>query len=249
MRKSINFFLFCSMSFLFFSCKDKPVPPVVKDYVDITVQPVYNGENLLMDSIYVTQEGYKIKITDLKFYVTSLQNGGTNLSQAALFDFRETGTLLLHQEADYLKFGSLQGILGVDTTLNHDDPSAFPTSSPLNISNAGTMHWGWNPGYIFVSVEGKVDTLIDGIDNLDHNFSFHTGTDQYLQSLSFSSINWQTISTHQHTFALKLDVYSIFASPGQSIDLRLEYLAHSSGSQAALSQKFGHNFKSALTPY
>jgi len=237
------------MSFLFFSCKDKPVAPVVKDYVDITVQPVYNGQNLLMDSIYVTQEGYKIKITDLKFYVTLLQNGGTNLTQAALFDYRETGTLFLHQEADYLKFVSLQGILGVDTTLNHDDPSAFPTTSPLNISNAGTMHWGWNPGYIFVSIEGKADTLIDGIDNLDHNFSFHTGTDQYLQTLSFSSINWQTISAHQHTFALKLDVYNIFCNPIQSIDLRLEYLAHASGSQAALTQKFGHNFKSSLTPY
>ena len=24
------------------------------------------------------------------------------------------------------------------------------------------MHWGWNTGYIFISIEGKVDTLSSG---------------------------------------------------------------------------------------
>ena len=58
----------------------------------------------------------------------------------------------------------------------------------LNIENAGLMHWSWNTGYIFVNIEGKVDTLSSGIFN--HNFSFHIGTDAFLQNFSiFKSLS------------------------------------------------------------
>jgi hypothetical protein len=61
------------------SCKKKnPEPQLVDNYLKITVQPTYmnNGaENALLDSIYTTPEGYKVKFTDAKFYLTKLKNG------------------------------------------------------------------------------------------------------------------------------------------------------------------------------
>jgi hypothetical protein len=152
-------------------------------------------------------------------------------------------------EQDVNLFSDLQFILGVDSLINHNDPSTFPIDNPLNIANAGTMHWGWNPGYIFISVEGKADTLQDGIENYDHNFSFHVGTDNYLQTKSFTAINWVKTASNTHTFALQLDLFDVICNAIDPIDLRTEFLAHSSSLQTALTLKFGKNFKSAITPY
>ncbi len=249
--KKIYFLIIFTGCFLLYSCnKDKPNPiETPKSFVEITVQPTYNSSNLFLDSVYITTEGYKIKFTDLKFFGTTLKNGSNNLAQVGFFDFALSGNYFMKVEQDVNLFSDLQMILGVDSLLNHNDPSTFSNDSPLNISNAGTMHWGWNPGYIFISVEGKADTLIDGIENYDHNFSFHVGTDDYLQSKSFSAINWVKTTPNTHTFALQLDLFDVICNAMTPIDLRTEFLAHSSSLQAALTLKFGKNFKSALTPY
>ena len=150
------FFYFLFLIIIIISCKkNEPQPQPVENYLKITVQPTYmnNGtENALLDSIYTTPEGYKVKFTDAKFYLTKLKNGNSNLLESAFFDFRETGLLLARIKGDYAQYSSLQGFIGVDSVLNHSDPSAFPNDSPLNISNAGPMHWGWSSGYIFINL-------------------------------------------------------------------------------------------------
>jgi hypothetical protein len=249
--KTSHFLFYLFLLAGLFSCnKDKPTPiETPKSYVEITVQPTYNSSNLFLDSVYVTTEGYKIKFTDLKFFGTTLKNGQNSLAQVGFFDFALSGNNFLKVEQDVNLFSDLQFFLGVDSLINHNDPSTFSNDSPLNISNAGTMHWGWNPGYIFISVEGKADTLQDGIENYDHNFSFHVGTDDYLQTKTFSAINWVKTASNTHTFALQLDLFDVICNAIDPIDLRNEFLAHSSSLQTALTLKFGKNFKSALTPY
>ena len=233
---------------LFFSCKkeDKPASPAAEKYLSITVNPTYGNESFYLDSIFTTQEGYKVKFTDLKFYVTALRNGTDTLTKAALFDFSSTGNSLTRLIGDYTKFSNLQGNIGVIQTLNHLDPSAFPNDSPLNISNAGTMHWGWNTGYIFISIEGKTDTIPDGTLNLNHSFSFHIGTDNFLETMTFSTVNWLPISANEHQFKLKLDLKSFLQNPTQPIDLKNEFLTHSASGQQTLALKVTQNFKQAL---
>lgn len=235
------------------SCKKKdPQPQIVDNYLKITVQPTYANsgqQNVQLDSVYTTPEGYKVKFTDVKFYVTKLKNGNSNLLEAAFFDFRETGLLLAKVKGDYAQFSSLQGFIGVDSVLNHSDPSAFPNDSPLNISNAGPMHWGWNPGYIFINLEGKVDTIPDGINNLDHSFSFHIGTDTYRRNLNFSNVNWQTFSATEKVFPLKLDLWKFLHNPASTIDLKTEFLTHTASGQQALTVKVTSNFQQALSTY
>jgi hypothetical protein len=171
------------------------------------------------------------------------------LHQAALLDYRETGSLLFKREGDYAKFLNLNAVLGVDSSLNHLDPSAFPNESPLNISNAGPMHWGWSTGYIFMNIEGKVDTLIDATTNPDLSFSFHIGTDSYLQNLQFNNINWADIGNNTRQFKLKLDLLAFLGQGVSSINLSSEYLTHTAAGQEALTQKVISNFKNAISPY
>jgi hypothetical protein len=226
---------------------DKPEAP--KAQLQIDLQPVFGGQNFFMDSIYTTQEGYKVKFTELKCYFTLFGNGTNALHQAALLDYRETGSLLFKKEGDYAKFLNLNVVLGVDSSLNHLDPSAFPNESPLNISNAGPMHWGWSTGYIFMNIEGKVDTLIDATTNPDLSFSFHVGTDSYLQNLQFNNINWADIGNNTRQFKLKLDLLAFLGQGASSINLSSEYLTHTAAGQEALTQKVISNFKNAISPY
>jgi hypothetical protein len=234
---------------ILFSCKKDDPSPITptNNYLSITVDPNFGNQPFYLDSVFTTPEGYKVKFTDLKFYTSALRNGTDTLSKAALFDFSSTGNLLTRLIGDYNKFTSLQGNIGVIQSLNHLDPSAFPNDSPLNISNAGTMHWGWNTGYIFISIEGKTDTIADATLNLNHSFSFHIGTDNFLETMSFSSVNWQSISNNEHRFRLKLDLLSFLQNPTQPINLKNEFLSHSGSGQEALALKVAQNFKQALT--
>lgn len=233
---------------IFFSCKkDEPTPSTTDKYLSISIDPSYGNQLFYLDSIYTTPEGYKVKFSDLKFYISALRNGSDTLTQAALFDYSSTGNLLTRLIGDYNKFSSVQGNIGVIQSLNHLDPSAFPNDSPLNISNAGTMHWGWNTGYIFISIEGKTDTIPDATLNLNHSFSFHVGRDNFLEALSFSNVNWQRISDNEHRFKLNLNLLSFLQNPSQPIDLKNEFLSHSGSGQESLALKVAQNFKQALT--
>lgn len=246
MKIIVPFFAFI---LLLWSCdpdKPKPVDPVAET-VKVSITPTYGTQTFYMDSIYTTAEGYKVKFTELICYFSLLKNGSNNLIEAALFNFRENGTTLINQHGDHTKFSNLSGKIGVDSSLNHLDPSAFPNESPLNISNAGPMHWGWNPGYIFVNLEGKVDTIVDGVNNLDLSFSFHIGTDTYLQSFDFTNVTWQDKGNHVWELPLKLDLANFLANPNSPINLKDEHLTHTGAGQETLTQKVIQNFKNALT--
>jgi len=224
----------------------KPVDPVTET-VKVTVNPTYGTQSFYMDSVYTTEEGYKVKFTELSCYFTLIGNGTNQLIEAAFFNYRETGSLLVSKSGSHLNYSNLGGKIGVDTSLNHLDPSAFPNDSPLNISNAGPMHWGWNPGYIFVNLEGKVDTIVDATNNLDLSFSFHIGTDTYLQSFDFSSVTWQDKGNKVWELPLKLDLAVFLSNPLSPINLKNEHLTHTAAGQESLTQKVIQNFKNALT--
>ena len=236
---------------LMWSCKpDKPTPvDPVAETVKLSITPTYGAQTFWMDSVYTTSEGYKVKFTELICYFSLIKSETANLIEAALFDFRETGSTLVSQNGDHTKFTNLSGKIGVDSSLNHLDPSAFANSSPLNISNAGPMHWGWNPGYIFVNLEGKVDTIVDGTDNLDLSFSFHIGTDAYLQDFNFTNVTWQDKGNKVWELPLKLDLAYFLGNPTTPIDLKTEHLTHTAAGQESLTQKVIQNFKNALTVY
>ena len=237
--------------FLVTSCKKDDIAPPSTQYLQIDILPTYANIGTMpmnLDSVYTTPEGYQVKFTDVKFYTSILKNESNSLLQAALYDLRETGVLMLRTPGDYAKFANLQGFIGVDSVLNHSDPSAFPNESPLNISNAGPMHWGWNPGYIFMNIEGKVDTIPDGINNLDHSFSFHIGTDLYRRDFSFTTLNWLKISESERKLNLKLDLWKFLHNSANSINLKTEFLTHTASGQQPLTEKVISNFQQSLMP-
>src|SRR5690606_1674593 len=158
-------------------------------------------------------------------------NGSTNLTSAALFDWMETGTSFISVKADKANFTNLSANLGVGATDNHSDPSAFPNDNVLNIAIANDMHWSWNPGYIFLKVEAKVDTIPDATELFDHTIVFHVGLDANLQTWTVSDLNWSTINATTSRTTLKLDLEKFLQNNGQNIDLKTEFSTHSAPGQ------------------
>jgi len=225
------------------TCEPMPAGPTLR----LTVQPTFGGQDLHLDSTYTTAEGYLVQFTEIKFYMQDVRNGSTLMISDGLFDFRSRGTLLLEASGDPLDFTALQANLGVDSAINHDNPSEFDNASWLNISNSNDMHWGWNPGYIFVKVEAKADTIADGIDLFDHNVIFHTGKDVNLQTLDYTNLNWLALGNDIHELQFGFDLATFLQGSTQSIDLQTEFSSHSAPGQEALTLKVMENFKEALT--
>lgn len=252
MKMKMKYFLLILSAYVFLvGCKEDDVQPPtpVADKLRITMQPFYGTQQLALEQIVTTPEGYKVQFTGLKCYFTSIKNGSKTLSQAALFDFAQNGKLVTEMEGKPSDFTSLTSFIGVDPAYNHDDPSAFASDNPLNIMIANDMHWDWNPGYIFLKVEAKVDTLDDGVDNFNHFVIFHVGSDAILQNLTFSNVNWSATSDHSYTLALKLDMLKFLQNGSQSLDLKTEYTSHNMAGQEAISLKVIQQFRDAISLY
>lgn len=235
--------------FVFFGCKEEviettPPPEIIRGIV----QPVFGtGNYMYLDSVYVTPEGYDIKFTDIKFYFQGMQDNGVVFVHDALFDYRERGIELFSVAGVKDGIDSITVNLGVEPTLNHSDPSAFDNSSMLNIANANDMHWDWNPGYIFVKIEAKVDTISDGNALFDHNVIYHAGLDENMQTLEFNQFYWSPQVT-EDVLPLFLDLEAFLLGP-TPIDVKTEPSTHSAAGQEALTLKVMQNFAAAITPF
>lgn len=232
-----------------FSCKKKnstpvnPTPAVQQS--KLSLKTVFGSEELLLDSVYTLGNGFEIEFVELKAYFTGIQAGGSVLKDVALFDLRQSGSLIFQANQVVADPSSVQFGIGVPATVNHSDPSEFPSTNPLNIAIANDMHWDWSPGYIFIKVEAKVDTIPDGITNCDHNLVYHVGTDPYFTSKTITNLSWSGSTIRQAW--LKIDLKNFFENPGNVIDVKTEFTTHSTSTQTTLTEKVRQNFAASIS--
>lgn len=77
-----------------------------------------------------------------------------------------------------LNITNLQSIsfgIGVESTVNHNDPNAYASTHPL-APKSPSMHWGWSAGYRFVALEGNTGT------NFSQVFQIHALGDRNYQT-------------------------------------------------------------------
>jgi hypothetical protein len=243
-----KFFISILVFVLLFSCEKENTDPIDSHIklLEINLETYFGDQKLHLDSVYTTSENYKIQFSDIKFYITNIQNGTKSLSSLAFFDITNSNNTLIKVSGISSDFANLTALLGVDSSRNHADPSAFDNASPLNIMNAGEMHWGWNPGYIFMKIDAKLDTLNDGISNFNHFISYHVGKDENIGLLNFTSIPWKVINNNLSSATLRVDMNSFLRFP-QAINLKTETITHSANGQEALSTKAMQNFVNSFS--
>lgn len=231
------------------SCKSDKVPlnPPSDPTLQLHCLTSWNGEDVTSTSKHTTPEGYIIQFSTIKFYITDLRNGNDTLNSAILYDW-SIGSKLAEIGGVSEDYVSLTGNLGVPASINHSDPAAFANDNPLNISIANDMFWSWSPGYIFVKIEAKVDTIPDAIENLDHNLVYHIGLDENLQSINWTGLNWQDIGNNASKLNIGLSLFDVFYKAGNEINIKTEYTCHSAPGQEILADKVITNFNEALKP-
>ncbi len=231
----------------FVACNpDKPKPiEEEKAALIINITPKWGTQTLEYFTNYTTQAGNLISIETLKFFIDEIElkkADGTWLKVAdiAFLDYAvESNKKATFSEIPEGTYEGIRFMMGVDSISNHADPATFPNDHPLNPLVHKTMHWGWNPGYIFSKVEGR---YMEG--GLSKTFSYHLGLVKFTRNLQFENQLIQIKKgANNLNFNLLLDKY--FNAPNQ-IDVYQSPVTHTMGDNV-LAPKLYENTANIIT--
>ncbi len=218
---------------LFTSCK--------KDEKEVTPTPTNTTQTLdfhwhtnvdTLDVAYGvefrTASGRKFNISDLRYYVSNfvlIKKDGTS------YPIPETVFLINPNNRDYslgkVPVGEYKGFtfqFGIDSARNHMDPTTYSASNPLSIQSPN-IHWDWNPGYIFLKLEGKVDTTAAANGTANFDYFYHVGLDANRKTVDFSNSPFTIVSGSDKEIHFEFDLLKALAN----VDMRIENATHSMG--------------------
>lgn len=138
---------------------------------------------VLENQSYSAPNGVLYKLKRLQYYISDINivhDGGQITECNKVFLLVDPKTFV-YGLGDY-SINSVEKItfkIGIDSLINHGDPSLYPTGHPLAPQNP-SMHWGWASGYRFAAIEGNSD---NGNGLFNDNFEFHTIGDDLLTSI------------------------------------------------------------------
>lgn len=248
-------FILLLISTLLFSCKkEKKSDPIVdKEYTTELAFDLFFGEQQITSptQVFILDNGYKVKVANVKVLFTRPQIGDKTLAESVFYDFPNTtnNLFLSYKNASFLT-GDFKINLGVDRDVNHQDPSAFPLESPLNILNSGDMHWSWNPGYIFYKMELMMDiSNISGEEHFDHPVSYHIGLDDNFYAFGPENVTQHSINELTKRIRLKLDFKEFLFGTQPPVDIVTESISHSTGPQSDIAVRIARAFKQNIKSY
>ncbi|MEO0899056.1 MAG: MbnP family protein [Bacteroidota bacterium] len=175
-------------------------------------------EALVYNNVY-TIGGVAVSFSNVSFYVSNPRVMTDGVGD-------QTGKYLLVKagEAEYdlgeITAGHKHMLMfevGVDSVTNHANPETYEMENPLSFQSP-SMHWSWDNGYIFVRIDGMVDTNNDGTP--DETMEFHIGKDSNLKTIAFEV--HQEVDTKTELIELDVDVATFF----NGIDLSTDYVTH-----------------------
>lgn len=128
--------------------------------ISLNIVSVVGQEPFAFNQVYQIG-GVATTFTTAQFYMSEVgvmsdgisEQPGSHLLVKADENAYEVGQITAGNKQT-LTFG-----VGVDSANNFLDPTV--AAEPLNLQSP-SMHWNWNAGYIFVRIEGEVDTDSDG---------------------------------------------------------------------------------------
>ncbi len=154
--------------------------------VYLTITHKLGNSNFAFNQVAQNNLMQDFKIIRLDYYISGIKiihDGGQEISIPSKY-------ILAHADANIVEslgnfnVTSVEGIkfsIGVNASLNNADPSLQPPGSPLYFQTP-SMHWGWNSGYFFSTLDGWCGT------NLTAGFSMHSlGNANYFQQTQMAA--------------------------------------------------------------
>lgn len=229
----------------FSGCNEtNPQPePEVKEYFEITINHLYNGEPLVYNTIYQSAQGNDLWITLKEYYLSNIiaikPNGTKELISDIVLVEQNTGSSTFSFSGSIPK-GDYTGVsfdLGVREDLNSKDPASYANDHPLSVIN--NMYWGWSTQYIFSKIEGFEVSNNDTV-----SFVIHTGTqDLYRPGIIINKSF--TVPVGGSSLGLDLDIYTIFKGADYTFDLIENGQSHTDDN-VELAAQYMDNFSKAF---
>ena len=166
----------------------------------------------------IQSQDYSFRLEKIKFYLSNIQLKSSYenkfLIEAHLYDIDNTNSKSIVFELEEGTFDSLYFDLGLSIEQNSTTPANYDVNHPLGL-NQNTF-WAMEPSsYIFVMIEGKIDTLL-GDDY--YPLTYHLAHSDLLRNVALEKpvdISYENPST----IIVDVDLSKIFDSVDFSEDL------------------------------
>ena len=182
------------------------------------------------DTEVTNWEGRRMKFSLAQMYVSNFafhkDAGGMHMV--------DDSYLLLKPETMMYEVGEIPNghyhgmgfMVGVDSVANHSDPAGWPSEHALSSNNPDHAFWSWNSGYIFIKIEGMVDTTQAMNGDVNAPFVYHIGTDMLAQDIML--MGHQDVDA-DITYNVNVDYLRLF----EDIDLRENQDSHTMNNMPA----------------
>ncbi|MEM6724385.1 MAG: MbnP family protein [Bacteroidota bacterium] len=194
------------------------------DYSNLTLQFVAKvGTEDFAYNTYYDINGVKVSFSRAQFYlsrVTLEGDGEASIYSTETYNIVKAGTT--DYNAGQLRAGTIQELsfnVGVDASVNNNDPTALPADDPLSSENPDFAHWSWDAGYQFITLEGSVDTDNDGQE--DKILEYHLGRNSNLRQVVFENLDF-TVDEATEVITVTVDFAKLF----DNIDPATENITH-----------------------
>ena len=220
---------------LWAGCKPDPVIEDREGTFALTFLAQVGDQPFQGNTVHETVTGRKFSLEGFKLYtgdVTLVKENGEELllSETELYDFVDDNTAAGVAKTFQVPVGNYRGLrfgIGVPADLNNGNPAVYAPDHPLSIQNG--MHWNWTTGYIFVKIDGRIDSTAAMSGGPILGMTYHTGTNELYRDLSFleSDHAFEIKEGERLAFTLALDVNRIFYNSTDTLDMVTNNLTHS----------------------
>lgn len=210
----------------------------------LEIRAMVAAGDLKYDSIYRTSASRAFTVTDFRYYVSTIsaiREDGTEQKLSCpviLVDPHKRSYAVGRLPAGLYK--GLRFTVGLDSAVNHGDPTVFAKDHPLAIQTPG-MHWDWNSGYLFMKIEGRVDTTQNGAGAPATEFFYHIGLDKMKRAIDMQT-PFSVGDAQENGIKLKFDLAGML----DGIDMKTEIVTHSFDNQP-LARRIADNWQKAFS--
>lgn len=232
--------------FIFSQCGDKSVE---NGYLKLKFIPTYKGKVVSMYESVNNKDGFPMRFKRLSFFTQVLDGQATLKGSDDIVSMIDFSNLTDKAKAESgvsaefaMKQGEYSGVnlgIGIPAGINKKVPSDFPSSSPLSEEN---NYWDSWKSYIFTKTEGALDTLNNGVYNLQ--FSYHTGIDDLYRTVNLPK-NIKIIDGQTTELIIEVDINELLDGKSGAIDPRKNQNAHSLNNKP-IALIISNNYQTAL---
>lgn len=256
-----NLVAIACMTLFLHSCeKDLPIPPPetedTEGFMELIFDAQMNGAPVEGYTIFENVNGQRATIESFKFYLGEFslkneKNEDVKLKDIAFFDLLN-GKNTLRIKLPKGNYRHLKFYAGVPDELNGTNNPNFSASiyghdHPLSIFNG--MYWTWATGYIFLKIEGKIDTSAAQNQTPLSNYFYHIGLQEFYTLKEFPAATFEIKPGMTTKVHISMEYNDFFRNENETINMAEQSFTHTTDN-IQLAQKIFSNFVNSmkLTP-